>query len=137
MMKKFHITDILSILNENIASTRKIEGTTEILNYMRSQELNELQLRYAVFKSKKSLLEQFEFLKDALILDGNKITQQEWIDNKVSEYGEFFEVKPLHTGIKGLVRKLMFKLDKIMCKTTGHSVSNRELSCSRCNKLLT
>jgi hypothetical protein len=114
-MKKFHITDILSILNENIPSTRKMEGTTEILNYMGSQELNNFQLRYAAFKSKKSLLLQFDFLKDAVLLDGDKIIQQEWIDNKVKEYGDYFEVKPLHTGIIGVVKKLMFKLDKVTC----------------------
>jgi hypothetical protein len=136
-MKKFHITDILSILNENIASTRKIKGTTEILNYMGSRELNKFQLRYAASKSKNSLLHQFDFLKDAALLDGDKITPQGWIDNKVKEYGEFFEVKPLHTGIIGFVKKLAFKLDKFTCKATGHSVSDRELSCSRCNKLLT
>jgi hypothetical protein len=136
-MKKFHITDILSILNQNVASTRGIEGTIDILNYMKTDNLNPFQVRYVSFKCKPSLLLQFDFLKDAMLLDNARNIQQDWIDKTVIEYGEYFEVKPLHSNIVSKFKKTMNKLDEMVCKTTGHSVTNRELSCSRCNKLLT
>lgn len=97
-MKKFHISDILSVITGKMVSTRNMEGLYDILNYMSDDKLHTHQLVRVINECKPYLIQQFPQFEDIELNglnDGNLLFRVEEIEK---EYGSYFEVKKLSEG---------------------------------------
>lgn len=98
-MKKFHISDILTVITGKMVSIRNIEGLYDILNYVSNDNLHTHQLVRVMEEAKPYLIQQFPQLENVDISgmdDENLLTRIEDIEK---EHGSYFEVKRLPEGV--------------------------------------
>lgn len=105
-MKKFHISDILTILTGKMVSIRNMEGVYDILNYMTDDNLHTHQIPRVLDEVKPYLIDQFPgFLSIDIsdISEDNLINRIELIEK---EYGSYFEVERLPNGIHEFINPI-------------------------------
>lgn len=91
-MKKFHLSDILTITTGKLVSTRHMEGVFDILNYMTDDNLFTHQLPKANQECIQYLLEQYPQLKDINSNEVNSNNWKEWLNEQINKFGEELEV---------------------------------------------
>ncbi|WPS85580.1 hypothetical protein SMD22_00540 (plasmid) [Brevibacillus halotolerans] len=94
-VKKFHISDILTVTTGKMLS----EGDIELLNYMTGDSLFTHQLPRAVKECAPFLLEQHPQLKEVTGEEVNGNNWKAWLEEQVAKYGEYFDVHPLPKGV--------------------------------------
>ena len=101
-MKKFHIGDILSVTTGKLVSPRHIDGVYDILGYMSgaggsvwTHELPVLSDKY-----KPYILEKYPELKGVNTDNVNVDNWEEWLNEKVAEFGEKLEIPKIGEGRK-------------------------------------
>lgn len=100
-MKKFHISDILTVITGKMVSIRSMDGLYDILNYMSKDNLHTHQIPRVMRECKPYLIKQFPEL-------GKVETNFENVSNNSiltligvieSELGSYFEVEQLPEGV--------------------------------------
>lgn len=94
-MKKFHISDILTVTTGKMLSTRNMEGLYEILNYMTGDNLYTHQLSRALKECKPYLLEQHQELERVTGEGVTTLNLLAWIKESEKLFGEYLEVKKI------------------------------------------
>ncbi|WP_315069326.1 hypothetical protein [uncultured Clostridium sp.] len=98
-MKKYHLSDILSVTTGKLVSTRHMGGIYDILNYMTGANLKTEQLPRASEECKPCLLEQLPQLEDVTGDEVNGENYKEWLQFQIERFGEFFEIEKLQEGM--------------------------------------
>lgn len=94
-MKKYNLSDVLSVTSGRMVSTRGMEGIYDILNYMTGESLFTHALPRAAEKCTPYLLEQFPILQNIEYEHVDETNWSKWLQNNVEEYGDEFNVMPL------------------------------------------
>jgi len=94
-MKKFHLSDILSITTYKLVSNRHMEGVYDILNYMTDSSIYTHEIPRAMEICKPKLLQQFPQLKNETFKDLTKHEIEQWLSDKINKYGEWLEVEKI------------------------------------------
>lgn len=95
--KNFDISDVLSITNGALVSTRHIEGVYDILNFMTGDNLMTHALPRAMEACKPALLKQFPALaKDSQATIGPD-NWKPWLAKMRIKHGDVFAVTPLES----------------------------------------
>lgn len=99
MTKNFDISDVLTITNGALVSTRHMDGVYDILNFMTGESLYTHALIRAAEVCKPALLKQFP----SLVEDSKaKVTPQnfkKWLKDMRVKHGDVFPVAPLSDGL--------------------------------------
>jgi hypothetical protein len=103
--KRFHISDLLSVVPGAIVSTRHMDGVYDILNWMTRDDLFTHQLPRAARECEPHLLRQFPWLADASMdtlegllenvgpdKDARKAACDAWWNAQARLHGEWHEV---------------------------------------------
>jgi hypothetical protein len=110
-MKKFHLSDVLSVTTGNLLSIEGMGGVYKILNYMTGSDLFTHQLPRASTTCKAYLISQYPLLKDVDISMLNTALESEtdnekrktictaFIDLEIQKHGEFLEVDVLPDNV--------------------------------------
>jgi hypothetical protein len=101
VVKKFHISDILTVISGKMVSIRNMEGLYDILNYMSKDNLHTHQLVRVMDECKPYLIKQFPEFEEikinfANVNDSNLLSLMEIIEE---ELGSYFEVDRLPEGV--------------------------------------
>ena len=95
--RDFHLSDILSITDGRLVSTRHMDGVYEILNFMTGDSLFTHQLPRAAGVCKPALLAQHPQLASVVEpytkLDAATIPA--WLAKQIAKFGETLPVAPL------------------------------------------
>lgn len=96
-MKKFHVGTLVSITDGHLIAPNLINDVYDILNYMTGDDLYTHALIRAGGECKPYLFEQFPWLREVTAPDNIKECWQQWRDELVAKYGEWHEVRPIHS----------------------------------------
>lgn len=97
--RKFHISDVLSITDVHLVSTRHMEGVYDILNFMTGQDLMTHQLPRAVGVCEPFLSEKFPLLGPPTEeLKGDQAAIDRYVAEQAKHYGEWLDVDDLPPG---------------------------------------
>ena len=97
-MKKFHISDILTVITGKMVSIRNMEGLYDILNYMTNDNLHAHQVIRVMDECKPYLVKQFPQFNQINIEGLNDDNLLSRIEEVEKEYGSYFEVERLPEG---------------------------------------
>jgi hypothetical protein len=98
-MRKYHLSDILSITTGKLVSIKHIDGVYDILNYLTGVNLYTNEIPRALKECKVYLLEQFPQLKEVNADGVNGYNIYEWVESQIKIFGEYLEVDKLPVGI--------------------------------------
>lgn len=91
-MKKFHLSDILSIITGKMVSVNGMSGVYDVLCYLTGKEICTFQVPFLLDVSKVQLLTMFPYFAN---IKADQITNEnanEWIVEAISIYGESVEI---------------------------------------------
>ncbi|KHE73167.1 hypothetical protein [Halobacillus sp. BBL2006] len=97
-MKKFHISDILTIQTGKMLSIRNMEGVYDILNYMTEDSLHTHQIPRALDECQPYIKEQFPEFEEIDLSDVDDSSLLARMEEVEKEYGSYFEVERLPEG---------------------------------------
>jgi hypothetical protein len=95
--RQFHLSDILTITDGRLISTRHIEGVYDILNFMTGESLFTHQLPRAMDSCRSALIAQHPHLT-GLVDPETKLDAESlpaWLAKQVAKFGEELPVTPL------------------------------------------
>lgn len=95
-MRKFHLSDILTITTGRLLSNRMMDGVYDILNYMTSDNLFTHQLPRAAGECREPLLAQHPQLRNLEFPDSDLHV---WLDEQVQKFGECLPVAPINDHV--------------------------------------
>lgn len=107
--KKFHLGDILSVVTGKLLSPTGMVGIYDILYYMTGHDLATPQLLNASRECKSKIFEQYPSLKKINASQVNRQNYKIWLDEQISQYGQYLDILPLPQGsykTTGAVREL-------------------------------
>lgn len=112
-MKKFHISDILSVMTGKMVSIRNMEGLYDILDYMTDDNLHTHQIPRALDECKPYLVKQFPQLESIDVSEVNDDNLLSVMENIEAAYGSYFEVEKVpedaHERINPIAELFMTK----------------------------
>ena len=105
-LKKFHISDVLTVITGKMVSIRNMEGLYDILNYMSNDNLHTHQLVRVIEECEPYLKQQFPQLEkiDISGIDDNNLIVR--IKEIEKEHGSYLEVKPLPEGVHAYINPI-------------------------------
>jgi hypothetical protein len=104
---KFHISDIMSIYDGQLVSTRHVEGVYDILNYLHSTSLFTHQLPRAMTEALPHLIALCPWLPTVelwkhpgdVAVEEIKASIDRWLAQVIEKHGEWHELQPIHEPV--------------------------------------
>ena len=127
--KKFHLSDILSIITGRLVSTRHVEGIYDILDFMTGDSLFTHQLPRVSDECKPYLFDAMPWLKEIDASGVNENNWKEWLAQQVKKYGEYHDVSTIPQDDHDVIdphEELKEMLDGDDSKIIDVNISNEE-----------
>lgn len=95
-MRKFHLSDVLTVTTGKLLSSRHMDGVYDILKYMTDDDVYTHQIPRILNECAPIIIEQYPNLKNINLPEGVDIHQ--WLDEQINKFGEELEIKKLPKG---------------------------------------
>lgn len=119
--QQFYIGDLLSVVTGKALSKKPFEDLAKFLKYMTGDSIWSHQIGTISKQCKPYVLAQFPQLEEVDISNLTKSNYDEWMQDQIKKYGEYFKVKPIpknehqpHDPIEDIIKMREGKTDGII-----------------------
>lgn len=119
--RAFPLADVLSVTTGRLLSARKMDGLTDLLNWMTGDDLEIWQLLRAADEARPALIAQHPFLADLQPPAGlSKLGLHMWLTTAILKTGGMPTVRPLTDWVhQHPVQEFVDRVELAKLRTTG------------------